>query len=72
MAGQEHICRGLWITLEMTTEKPTLLIRLEPTTKAALRKAARAERRSMAIMAGLLIEEGLQRRAPEPKKKPRA
>jgi hypothetical protein len=56
----------------MTTEKPTLLIRLEPATKAALRKAARAERRSMAIMAGLLIDEGLQRRAPEPKKKPRA
>lgn len=56
----------------MTTEKPTLLIRLEPTTKAALRKVARAERRSMAIMAGLLIDEGLQRRAPEPKKKPRA
>jgi hypothetical protein len=62
---------GLILT-SFEDDSPTLLIRLEPTTKAELRKAARAERGSMAIMAGLLINEGLQRRAPEPKKKPRA
>jgi hypothetical protein len=46
----------------MTTKKPTLLIRLDARTKADLKKAAAADRRSMAFLAEELIVEGLRRR----------
>ena len=52
----------------MTTKKQTLLIRLRPETKAALRKAALAEQRSMAFMADQAITEWLQQKA---KRKPK-
>jgi predicted transcriptional regulator len=52
----------------MTTDKQTLLIRLRPETKAALRKAALAEQRSMAFMAEKAIAEWLRQSA---KRKPR-
>lgn len=46
----------------MTTKKPTLLIRLDEQTKAALKKAAESDRRSMAFLAEELILEGLRRK----------
>jgi predicted transcriptional regulator len=53
----------------MTTKKPTLLIRLDAQTKADLKKAADADRRSMAFLAEELILEGLRRKSA---KKPRS
>lgn len=52
----------------MTTKKPTLLIRIDEQTKAALKKAADSDRRSMAFLAEELIVEGLRRRKTAPKK----
>ena len=51
----------------MTSKKPIILIRADESTKAALRKAAKADRRSMAVLAEILIIEGLQRRGHLPK-----
>jgi predicted transcriptional regulator len=57
----------------MTTKKPTLLIRPRDDTKAALKKAADAEDRSMAWIADRAIVEWLERNGYlKPTKKPRA
>lgn len=57
----------------MTTKKPTLLIRVQPSTKDALLKASLAEDLSMAWIADKAVVEWLERKGYlKPKKKPRS
>lgn len=52
---------GLTLT-SFDEERPTLLIPMDERTKAALKKAAESDRRSMAFVAEELIVEGLRRK----------